>query len=581
MITNAEGPMATIAADVVNMREGPGLSFPTVATANNGDTYDIVDNEYGWLKLTDSNGQSGWVAEWLVVQEEVTSSNETAASQDSTLATVSVNELRVRTGPGIDHEVIGLLSANTNVNVLARSGEWVEISLDSGNSGWVNGDYLEGLTSTEQRNSDETADVSRGTVSVDRLNVRSDFSSEGQVIGSLNQGDTVTIEDEQYGWLLVEGNGLKGWVSSSYVQRQSTSSEETAASSSPVSSLEGSNVVILVDSLNVRDEPSQLSNVIGTLAKGDTYKINQVNGDWYEIEWDSGKKGWIASWFVEQTTAAATESDSTSDQAIESNETVTILYNGSNIRATPNVESKVTARGQAGEQYAVINQQGDWFEIELADGSTGFIANWIVSPNDERLPEEIENDETEQDETVIQSIADATIVIDAGHGGRDSGAIGASGTLEKILTLRTAEILYHKLANTGANVIMTRQDDRYIDLHSRVFLSQLHDADAFVSLHYDAIDDRNIRGFTTYFYGEGDQPLAESVHEGLENQLTIRDRGVQFGDYLVIRDNAVPAILLELGYISNPSEEAAIANDRFRESATTGIYNGLVEYFTQ
>jgi len=259
---------------------------------------------------------------------------------------------------------------------------------------------------------------------------------------------------------------------------------------------------------------------------------------------------------------------------------VTILYNGSNVRAEPSVDAEVVARAQSGEQYAVVSIEGDWYEILTEDGVTGYIADWIVSNEQEVDLENIEEVD-EEEEKVIQSISDATIVIDAGHGGRDGGAVGASGTLEKALTLRTAEMLYHKLSNTGATVLMTRQDDRYIELHTRIATSQQHQADAYISIHYDASDDRSIRGYTTYYYGGVDEPLAEAVHSGLQEQMSIRDRGIQFGNYLVLRDNMSAAVLLELGYISNPSEEASIANDRFREIATTGIYNGLVDYFEQ
>ncbi|MEW9500537.1 SH3 domain-containing protein [Jeotgalibacillus marinus] len=566
----AEGITATISSDSVNMRQGPGLAFPTVATANKGDTYEVLDNEYGWLKLQLASGQEGWVAEWLTIQES-TPTPEVDTESTNTYYVIT-DELRIRAAAGTDYDVVGTLKKGDSVNVLSESGEWLEISMPDGTSGWAYAEFID----QQQQSSQQTSEgESLGTISVDRLNVRNDFSSEGAVIGSFNQGDIVLIDEEQYGWLLVEGNGLKGWVSSSYVQYQATTNDSTEPIE--MSSLEDSSIVIMVDALTVRNEPSRSGDSIGSVNQGDSFTVEEISGDWYSIEYQSGEFGWIASWYTEQGTRSSHTQSNSSTADLES---VTILYNGSNIRSQASVESDVVTLAQAGEQYPVVSQQGDWFEIRLSDDTTGFIANWIVAAEDSTVKEfEEEEEEREQEEKVIDSIADATIVIDAGHGGRDGGSPGASGTHEKPLTLRTAEMLYHKLSSTGAKVIMTRQDDRYIDLNSRVATSQQYQADAFISIHYDAHDDRSIGGYTTYFYGGIDKTLANSVHKGLEGQMTISNRGVQFGDYFVLRENSSAAVLLELGYISNPSEEALVNNDRFRDIATTGIYNGLVEYF--
>lgn len=104
-------------------------------------------------------------------------------------------------------------------------------------------------------------------------------------------------------------------------------------------------------------------------------------------------------------------------------------------------------------------------------------------------------------------------------------------------------------------------------------------ADAFISIHYDASEDRTISGFTTYYYHSYQESLAQYVHEGVAKQLSLRDRGVQKGNYLVLRENKQNAVLLELGYLSNPGEEKVINTDRFREQATMGIYEGILKYF--
>ncbi|WP_166786792.1 N-acetylmuramoyl-L-alanine amidase [Jeotgalibacillus salarius] len=488
---SAEGNVVESAHDNILIREGPGLSYPAVASGNDGDTYTELQRSNGWVEVSLDDG-TGWIADWLL-----------------------------STDNDIPEEQQDVQPSETNV------------------------------------------EDSNGTILVDRLNVRVDFSTDGSVIGTLNTGDQVTVSDEKYGWLYISTGSLSGWISSDYVEYHAELIQATPEETST------DDIHITVDGLQVRDEPDRNAEVVGTVNLYDSFTVEEQSGEWLRIEYESGQNGWIAAWFTERGIHAE------SNMEIAESEKVTILYNGSNIRTEASTDAPVLYKANAGESFSIVSQNGDWFEITIPGGGSGYIANWIISTDQEvAVQTEEESDEP------VKSISDATIVIDAGHGGRDGGAIGAAGTLEKSLTIRTAEALYHMLSSTGANVIMTREDDRYIDLYSRVAASKDHHADAFVSIHYDAIHDRSVKGFTTYYYGGPDELLADSVHEGLSDSMTIKNRGVHHGNFLVLRDNVAPSVLLELGFISNPSEEASVTNDRFREIAAKGIYNGLTDYFS-
>ena len=172
-----------------------------------------------------------------------------------------------------------------------------------------------------------------------------------------------------------------------------------------------------------------------------------------------------------------------------------------------------------------------------------------------------------------------TIVVDAGHGGNDRGTTGMQGTDEKLLTLMTAELLSAKLKAAGANVVMTRESDTYISLRKRVAITQQSGADAFISLHYDANPDTSITGFTTYYTHNNQKSLASSINDGLDSTITLRNRGAQPANFLVLRENRQNAVLIELGFLSNPSEERVLTTEMFREQATHGIYQGLLKHF--
>jgi N-acetylmuramoyl-L-alanine amidase len=213
----------------------------------------------------------------------------------------------------------------------------------------------------------------------------------------------------------------------------------------------------------------------------------------------------------------------------------------------------------------------NWYEIKLKNGSKGYIAGWIVSVNGTSSP--IEKTGAEN------YLRSKTIVIDPGHGGEDNGTTGANGTLEKNLTLRSAKLLYDKLSAAGANVYLTRGNDTYISLASRVSYAESLNADAFVSIHYDSNPDTSVRGSTGYYYHDYQKSLANEVYSSTINQTGLKNRGIRFGDFHVIRENTQKATLIELGYLSNPAEEMTLNSGSFQENAATGIYNGLARFF--
>lgn len=105
-----------------------------------------------------------------------------------------------------------------------------------------------------------------------------------------------------------------------------------------------------------------------------------------------------------------------------------------------------------------------------------------------------------------------------------------------------------------------------MELEDRVTIASENDADMFISIHYDGFENNNVRGMTSYYYQNQDKKIADLIHHHIFMQeIGTRDRGVSFGDYYVLRENKVPAVLLELGYISNAEDEALINTTAFRK----------------
>lgn len=466
---------------------------------------------------------------------------------------VTEDSINVRSGPGLTYPVIDSLKKGDAIEELSRSGDWIEVAL-AGETGWI-ASWLTHSSASPTASTEQTA-----VASVDRLNVRAQPTLSASVLTQMNAGEQAQILTSSNGWVEVEFRGIRGFVSEEYISTNEVNNSNPAPGSSDVSSFE-----IAVDVLNVRKKADLSSSKQGTVKKGEIFPVLQLEGNWVQLQLNADQTGWVYSFYghlSNQSVANTTDSDV---------ETVTVQTNGTNIRSQATTFSDVTARANAGDQLTVLSRQEDWYQIELADGTTGFIASWVVSAG--------ETDVEAKPQRRKGTLNGLTIVLDPGHGGNDGGTVGVRKTVEKGLTLKTAELLSHYLQAAGAEVIMTRQSDVYVDLRQRVAESHNVAADAFISIHFDATDDNSVSGFTSYFMHGYQQELAGYLNEGLGNKLSIRDRGVQPGNYLVLRENRQAAVLVELGFLSNYNEERIISSDQFREQAALGLYQGTINYF--
>ena len=217
-----------------------------------------------------------------------------------------------------------------------------------------------------------------------------------------------------------------------------------------------------------------------------------------------------------------------------------------------------------------------------------------------------------------------TVVIDPGHGGKDPGAIGRKGTREKTITLQIAKRLRDLLQKRlHAKVLLTRSKDVFRDLDDRVAFAKEKKADLFLSIHVNSHPKQSIQGIEIYHFGKasdpralavaarengmklgGDAPpwhsilaekkIAPNIGESckfawtakskliptLRKHYTIKDHGVKTAPFYVLRftSTSIPSILAELGFLSNPSEEKRLRNEKFQKALAEGMYQGIQAY---
>lgn len=546
----AAGITVTAAVDSLNIRSGPGLSYRVVETARKGTNLTVLSESGEWVEVKMPSGKTGWAANWLLNRPS-----------QSTSALSSVDNLRIRKGPGTGYGITGYLAKGQSATVQEKSGEWTRISSSSGN-GWVSSQFLEMAQAGGNKQQDEKASSLTAvwkTVNADVLNVRTSPSSTSGIAGKLNNGAKVEVIQNKNGWSEISFSGKKGWVSSEFLTSSGTGQQSSETGGGMIGT-------VTATALSVRSEGSLNGKVISTVNKGQKFTILEEVNSWAKIQYSPGKYGWVAGWYLEK----GASSDTQSGQQVKESRAV-ILYDATNIRQKPSLNSKVIERANKGSEYKVKNITGSWYEIELKGGAAGFVAGWIVEVSG--TAPQINK------EGADAYLKDKIIILDPGHGGIDKGTTGAGGTYEKGLTLRTANILSNKLSAKGAKVIMTRDRDTYLSLSSRVGAAHYHGADAFISIHYDSNYDRSVKGMTTFYYHSYQKNLAKAVQASAASATNAKDRGALFGDYHVIRENRQAAALIELGYLSNAQEEMAILTNHFQDAAADGIANGLARYF--
>src|SRR5438876_3713432 len=175
-----------------------------------------------------------------------------------------------------------------------------------------------------------------------------------------------------------------------------------------------------------------------------------------------------------------------------------------------------------------------------------------------------------------QSASSSTaVVIDAGHGGFDRGGIPGQRIPEKEMTLDVAQRLKTLLAASGYRVIMTRDSDVFVPLPTRVAIANSYGNAIFVCIHFNSAKRMGAGGIETYFYSRESLPLASAIHYYVAGGAPSSNRGVRRRGYYVLRKTNIPAVLVECGFLTNPTEAAYAQTASYRQKLAEEIAAGV------
>lgn len=185
-----------------------------------------------------------------------------------------------------------------------------------------------------------------------------------------------------------------------------------------------------------------------------------------------------------------------------------------------------------------------------------------------------------------------TIVIDAGHGGRDDGCSGVSGSKESEINLKIAKSLKNLLEEYGIKVVMTRSDGNALydanatnfkesDMQNRIKVINDADPHMVISIHQNSFTDSSVKGAQAFYQENEDKSklFAESVQSQLLSQLPEAKKECNVGDYYLLKESKYPAIIVECGYLTNAQEESLLITEEYQDRVAYSIMCGVVKYF--
>ncbi len=227
------------------------------------------------------------------------------------------------------------------------------------------------------------------------------------------------------------------------------------------------------------------------------------------------------------------------------------------------------------------------------------------------------------------ALRDLVVAVDAGHGGKDPGALGKRGTKEKDVVLAISKKLARKINSTqGMRAVLTRSTDKYLPLRERMEIARKNKADLFISIHADAFKNHNVQGSSVYVLSENGASseaarwlaekensvdfiggvtletedkllkevlidlsqnavldastnIADKVLDGLKKVGKVHKPSVQHAGFVVLKSPDIPSILIETAFISNPSEERKLLNPKQQTKLVSAIHKGITQYFSE
>lgn len=464
---------------------------------------------------------------------------------------VTAEVVNIRTGPGTDYARKTQVQRGTRLPTLAYRNGWYEVALPSGGRGWIAGWLVRETTAPpESEGKRRVAIVTEAVV-----NLRAGPGTDYPLVGQVRRYQQLDIVGQEGAWYRVVCAGREAWIAGWLVAVRVLD----AAARSPEPGEERPSVPGEAEQEGPPPgTPPVTVSAVEAGVEGEELVLKVHTGG--RVWWRPGRLYEPLRLYLDLTPAVLAPQLAAFEQPFET---------GPALRLRLGQFNEGTARLVLDLRQPGINWKAISFEEEPS------VLSLRVG-----LPD----------------LREKTVVLDPGHGSlqrwgdSDPGAIGPSGVKEREVVLAVAQEAGRLLEEKGAKVVFTRTGNATtLDLYQRADLANSEGAQVFVSIHANASPSPAVGGTSTYYCVPPDLPgqrearrrLAFCLQRALVARLGLEDKGVRQANFAVLRATAMPSVLLELAYLSNPAEEALLADPAFQQRAALAIVEGLLDFFAQ
>lgn len=385
------------------------------------------------------------------------------------------------------------------------------------------------------------------------LNVRSTPSNSGKILGSLKNGASISVVKVQGDWVEIRYATRPAFIHKGFI-------EFLDADSKPIG-LATHFVKINTASLNVRSTPSASGALMGSFKSNEVIEVHGEKNGWYLVLFN-GLPGYISKNYTVNYVV------NTPKPVVNNYLTGKVTVNSLNMRSTANATSSIVAKLSIGDKVTVSSINGYWAKVKYGSVN-GYVHKSYLK--------------------LINSsggiLKNRIIVLDAGHGGKDPGA-SKNGITEKSIVLDVSKRVEAKLKAAGANVLMTRKTDVFPTLQDRVDYARKNYAESFVSIHVNAAASTAAKGAEVFYdtsandNGIESKYLATDIQQRIAQYADMHYRGVFNREFYVIRNQDIPAVLVELGFITNSADFSKLTSAAYMDKYASAIYQGIVDYYS-
>ena len=333
-------------------------------------------------------------------------------------------------------------------------------------------------------------------------------------------------------------------------------------------------ITITTNGLNIRstsDFTGTVNNKVGVANNGDTFKYYEATSSYYKINFN-GEYAYVYKTYakvVDEDQEKPSEEPKPVDSGTSTSSVIGIAtVNDLVVRTAADGSSTKLGSINRGTQLPVHKVTGNWAQVTY-NGKTGYVHKTYLR---------LKNNSG-------SAVKDRIIVIDPGHGGTDPGAV-SNGAQEKQVVLAVSQKLKTMLEAKGAKVYMSRSGDTYPTLENRVAYAREKNGEMFISIHANAAS-ASASGTETFYSISNnanaleDKVLAQYINEEIVKNANMKDRDVKQADYYVIKNLTMPAVLVELGFITNASDRDKLIATKYQEIYAQSIYNGIMRYYSR